>query len=78
MFITISLLMAAACLLPAAGKLDADWDEIATRFSYPDYAALSDDPPQLATLRKNDPRFDAWRTNKFMRAVITPVTSHPG
>jgi sulfite reductase (NADPH) hemoprotein beta-component len=37
--------------------------EITTRFRYPDYASLEDNPPQLATLRKNDPRFDSWYGN---------------
>jgi len=36
---------------------------IAARFRYPDYASLADDPPQLAALRKNDPRFDVWCAN---------------
>jgi sulfite reductase (NADPH) hemoprotein beta-component len=62
--------------------------EIATRFSYPDYAALSDDPPQLAALRKNDPRFDAWYGNAVAKhkapgyAIVTlslkPTGGPPG
>jgi sulfite reductase (NADPH) hemoprotein beta-component len=37
--------------------------EIAARFRYPHYAVLEDNPLQLTTLRKNDPRFDAWYGN---------------
>ena len=37
--------------------------DIAARFSYPDYAQLDDDPPELARLRKADRRFDAWLGN---------------
>jgi sulfite reductase (NADPH) hemoprotein beta-component len=37
--------------------------EITARFRYPEYASLEDTPPQLATLCKNDPRFDAWYGN---------------
>jgi sulfite reductase (NADPH) hemoprotein beta-component len=36
---------------------------ITTRFHYPDYAALDEDPPQLDALRKTEPRFDAWYGN---------------
>jgi sulfite reductase (NADPH) hemoprotein beta-component len=37
--------------------------EIAARFRYPDYARLDDDPPELASLRKADRRFDTWVAN---------------
>src|SRR5499433_1340592 len=37
--------------------------EIAARFRYPDYAHLDDDPPEFASLRKTDRRFDTWVTN---------------
>ncbi len=37
--------------------------EIAGRFSYPDYARLDDNPPELAQARRADRRFDAWFGN---------------
>ncbi len=41
--------------------------EIAARFRYPNYASLSDNPPQLTAFRKSDPRFEAWYLNSVAR-----------
>ncbi len=38
-------------------------DEIATRFIYPEYAQLDDNPPELAEQRRSDRRFAAWLDN---------------
>ena len=38
-------------------------DEIATRFVYPNYPQLEDNPPQLAEKRRSDRRFAAWLDN---------------
>src|SRR5215467_14190665 len=35
----------------------------ASRFRYPDYASLEDNPAELTALRKSDRRFDAWYVN---------------
>jgi sulfite reductase (NADPH) hemoprotein beta-component len=68
-----------------AREVDAEWEpikdgpltvdpaivaEIAARFRYPNYAALADDPPQLATLRSHDPRFDAWCANAVAKHKV--------
>ncbi len=48
------------------GPLALDWavvDEIATRFTYPDYAQRDDNPPELAEARRSDRRFAAWLDN---------------
>src|ERR1700733_3502785 len=37
--------------------------DVARRFRYPDYARLSDNPPELASLRASDRRFDTWLGN---------------
>jgi sulfite reductase (NADPH) hemoprotein beta-component len=37
--------------------------DIASRFSYPDYARLADDPPELTQAQKADKRFDIWLGN---------------
>jgi sulfite reductase (NADPH) hemoprotein beta-component len=37
--------------------------DIASRFRYPDFETLSDDPPELARARAADRRFDAWIGN---------------
>lgn len=37
--------------------------DIAARFRYPDYEKLADDPPEVAALRRTDPRFAAWLGN---------------
>jgi sulfite reductase (NADPH) hemoprotein beta-component len=61
-----------------AKEVDAEWqgikdgalaldqavvDEIATRFIYPDYAHLDDNPPELADRRRGDRRFAGWLDN---------------
>jgi sulfite reductase (NADPH) hemoprotein beta-component len=61
-----------------AKEVDAEWqgikdgalaldqavvDEIATRFIYPDYAELDDNPPELADKRRSDRRFSGWLDN---------------
>jgi sulfite reductase (NADPH) hemoprotein beta-component len=48
------------------GELALDaamFDEIAARFSYPDYERLEDNPPALAAARRADRVFDAWMGN---------------
>jgi sulfite reductase (NADPH) hemoprotein beta-component len=42
---------------------DAVIAEIASRFRYPDYPRLEDDPPEVARQRVADRRFDAWFGN---------------
>ncbi|MBL8586127.1 MAG: nitrite/sulfite reductase [Bradyrhizobiaceae bacterium] len=37
--------------------------DVAARFRYPDYEKLADDPPEVAALRRTDPRFAAWLGN---------------
>jgi sulfite reductase (NADPH) hemoprotein beta-component len=37
--------------------------EIATRFRYPDYERLEDNPPELAAARRADRAFDGWMGN---------------
>jgi sulfite reductase (NADPH) hemoprotein beta-component len=61
--------------------------EIATRFEYPEYASLDDNPPELAAAR-SDPRFAAWLNNSVTNhkvagySIITlslkPVGKPPG
>jgi sulfite reductase (NADPH) hemoprotein beta-component len=41
----------------------AGFTEIAARFSYPAYAQLDDNPPELAAARRVDRSFDAWVDN---------------
>ena len=48
--------------------------EIAARFRYPDYARLDDDPPELASLRKADRRFDTWVTNAVANHKVPGYT----
>src|SRR5215831_5069840 len=48
--------------------------EIAARFRYPDYARLDDDPPELASLRKADRRFDKWVTNAVANHKVPGYT----
>ena len=38
-------------------------EEIASRFRYPNYARLENNPPELAEARRADRRFDAWMNN---------------
>jgi sulfite reductase (NADPH) hemoprotein beta-component len=48
------------------GELALDaamFDEIAARFSYPDYERLEDNPPALAAARRADRAFDGWMGN---------------
>jgi len=42
---------------------DAMIADIASRFRYPDFLRLDDDPPEVARLRAADRRFDAWLGN---------------
>jgi sulfite reductase (NADPH) hemoprotein beta-component len=61
--------------------------EIATRFTYPAYAKLAENPPELSAARK-DRRFDAWLSNSVAshkvpgHAIVTlslkPVGAPPG
>jgi sulfite reductase (NADPH) hemoprotein beta-component len=61
--------------------------EIATRFEYPEYASLDDNPPELAAAR-SDPRFAAWLNNNVTNhkvagySIVTlslkPVGKPPG
>ena len=37
--------------------------DVAARFRYPDYEKLADDQPEVAALRRTDPRFAAWLGN---------------
>ncbi len=37
--------------------------DIAARFRYPRYEPLADDPPEVAVLRRAEPRFAAWLAN---------------
>ncbi len=61
-----------------AQEVDAEWQKIkdgvlaldsamaadvATRFSYPDYEELADDPPELAAARAGNPQFSTWIGN---------------
>jgi sulfite reductase (NADPH) hemoprotein beta-component len=61
-----------------AKEVDAEWqsikdgmlaldsavvDEIAGRFSYPDYERLEDSPPEFVEARRTDRAFDTWVTN---------------
>jgi sulfite reductase (NADPH) hemoprotein beta-component len=61
-----------------ANEVDAEWqntkdgalaldpavfDDIKSRFSYPTYERLADDPPELAQARRADAAFDAWMSN---------------
>jgi sulfite reductase (NADPH) hemoprotein beta-component len=63
-------------------------DEIASRFSYPDYATLADNPPELTRARDAEPRFRRWLDNSVTNhkvaghAIVTlslkPVGKPPG
>ncbi len=59
-------------------EVDAEWQQIkdgalaldpaaianvAARFTYPGYEALTDGPPSLAAVRKDSPQFATWMTN---------------
>jgi sulfite reductase (NADPH) hemoprotein beta-component len=44
--------------------------EIAARFRYPHYAALDDDPEELAAARQRDPRLAAWHANAVARHKV--------
>ena len=59
-------------------EVDAEWQQIkdgalaldpaaianvAARFTYPGYEALTDSPPSLAAARKDSPQFATWMTN---------------
>src|SRR5271157_3859633 len=61
-----------------AKEVDAEWQstkdgalaldpvliaDVATRFRYPDYERLEDNPPQFAQARAADPRFSQWVDN---------------
>jgi sulfite reductase (NADPH) hemoprotein beta-component len=86
-----------------AREVDAEWQsikdgmlaldpaavaEIAGRFRYPAYERLADDPPEFASARKSDRRFDAWIGNSVANhkipgyAIVTlslkPVGGPPG
>jgi sulfite reductase (NADPH) hemoprotein beta-component len=62
--------------------------EVASRFRYPDYEELADDPPALAEMRAADPRFCVWLDNSVANhkvgghAIVTlslkPVGEPPG
>src|SRR5262245_3388041 len=62
--------------------------EIATRFRYPDYETLEDEPPELSRARNDDRRFRAWLDNSVFNhnrpgyAIVTlslkPVGGPPG
>src|SRR5262249_51171047 len=63
-------------------------DEIASRFRYPDYAALTDSPPELKKARETDAHFRRWLDNSVTNhkvagyAIVTlslkPVGAPPG
>jgi sulfite reductase (NADPH) hemoprotein beta-component len=63
-------------------------DEIASRFRYPDYATLADNPPELTKARDAEPRFRRWLDNSVSNhkvaghAIVTlslkPVGKPPG
>src|SRR5262245_57401040 len=63
-------------------------DDVAARFTYPDYAALDDNPPALARARKEDRGFAAWLGNSVFNhkqpgyAIVTlslkPTGAPPG
>jgi sulfite reductase (NADPH) hemoprotein beta-component len=44
--------------------------EIASRFRYPDYPRLADNPPELAKARASDRRFAAWLDNSVAKHKI--------
>jgi sulfite reductase (NADPH) hemoprotein beta-component len=62
--------------------------DVASRFRYPDYEELADDPPALAQTRAADPRFRVWLGNSVANhkiaghAIVTlslkPVGEPPG
>jgi sulfite reductase (NADPH) hemoprotein beta-component len=62
--------------------------EVATRFTYPDYEPLADNPPALTRARKEDRGFAAWLANSVANhkqvgyAIVTvslkPVGGPPG
>jgi sulfite reductase (NADPH) hemoprotein beta-component len=63
-------------------------DDVAARFTYPDYARLDDNPPALADARKDDRAFAAWLGNSVFNhkqpgyAIVTlslkPTGAPPG
>jgi sulfite reductase (NADPH) hemoprotein beta-component len=63
-------------------------DNVAARFTYPDYARLDDNPPALADARKDDRAFAAWLGNSVFNhkqpgyAIVTlslkPTGAPPG
>jgi sulfite reductase (NADPH) hemoprotein beta-component len=67
---------------------DAVIAEVASRFRYPDYVELADNPPELAKARAEDPRFRVWLDNSVANhkvaghAIVTlslkPVGGPPG
>jgi sulfite reductase (NADPH) hemoprotein beta-component len=66
----------------------AVYDEMATRFDYPDYETLDDDPPELAVARASDRNFATWFDNSVRPhkqagyAIVTlslkPIGTTPG
>jgi sulfite reductase (NADPH) hemoprotein beta-component len=71
----------------ALALADAEIEDIRARFSYPRYATLADDPPELRKVASN-PNFAAWRANSVAPhkvpgyAIVTlplkPVGGTPG
>ncbi|MFZ5733229.1 MAG: nitrite/sulfite reductase [Pseudomonadota bacterium] len=67
---------------------DAVVSDIRSRFSYPDYQTLSDDPDELNKAKASDPRFAMWLGNSVARhrvpgySIVTlslkPVGAPPG
>jgi sulfite reductase (NADPH) hemoprotein beta-component len=67
---------------------EAGVEGIASRFSYPNYPALADSPPELTKVRDADPRFRRWLDNSVSNhkvaghAIVTlslkPVGKPPG
>src|SRR5271154_1490714 len=49
---------------------DAVIEDITGRFSYPDYAKLDDNPPELAAARRTDRDFDTWFGNSVANHKI--------
>lgn len=48
--------------------------DVAARFRYPDYEKLADDPPEVAALRRTDPRFAAWLGNSVANHKVAGYT----
>ena len=86
-----------------AKEVDAEWqhikdgalaldpgvyEEMAERFTYPDYEKLSNNPPEVEAGRKADPRFAAWFANSVSShkqpgySIVTlslkPIGTTPG